>query len=159
MWARLSDVLLNKRNAGEVTVCDFWGYRKNMAFSSCFLALRSLAQGKPGHDVKLLKKCCWGVSWWLSRLRIQHCHCCGTGSIPCLGNFCMLWVWPKKKWILPPQSSLQIAAARAGILLKTHKRIQTRTTATSCSLWEIISDYYCFKHLGSGAICNAAIDN
>ena len=36
------------------------------------------------------------------RLRIQHCHgsssgcCCGTGSIPGPGNFCMPQAWPKK---------------------------------------------------------------
>ena len=23
-----------------------------------------------------------GVPWWLSKLRIWHCHCCGTGLIP-----------------------------------------------------------------------------
>ena len=23
-----------------------------------------------------------GVPWWLSRRKIRHCHCCGTGSIP-----------------------------------------------------------------------------
>ena len=34
-----------------------------------------------------------GVPWWLSGLKIQHCHCCGTGrycggvgSIPGLGT-------------------------------------------------------------------------
>ena len=33
-----------------------------------------------------------GVPWWLSRLRIQHCHycgsgyCCGGGLIPGLGT-------------------------------------------------------------------------
>ena len=26
-----------------------------------------------------------GVPWWLIRLRIQCCHCCGSGSIPGLG--------------------------------------------------------------------------
>ena len=35
----------------------------------------------------------WGAPRWLSRLRIQHCHCsgsghcCGVGSIPGLGTF------------------------------------------------------------------------
>ena len=38
------------------------------------------------------KICMEGVPWWLSRLRIWHCHCCGLGSIPgpgtsaCWGN-------------------------------------------------------------------------
>ena len=27
-----------------------------------------------------------GVPSWLVRLRIQHCHCCGTGLIPGLGT-------------------------------------------------------------------------
>ena len=36
----------------------------------------------------------WGAPWWLSGLRIQHCHCCGTGSIPGLGN---LQIRGKKK--------------------------------------------------------------
>ena len=37
--------------------------------------------------------CIWGVPWWLSRFRICHCHCCGSGhccgvgSIPDLGTF------------------------------------------------------------------------
>ena len=26
------------------------------------------------------------VFWWCSGLRIQHCHCCGLGSIPGLGS-------------------------------------------------------------------------
>ena len=29
---------------------------------------------------KLIKSI--GVPWWPSRFRIQHCRCCGTGSIP-----------------------------------------------------------------------------
>ena len=28
-----------------------------------------------------------GASWWLSRLRIWHCHCCGSGPIPGPGTF------------------------------------------------------------------------
>ena len=37
-----------------------------------------------------------GVPWWLSRLTIQHCQCCGIGSIwP--RNFYMLQVQPKKR--------------------------------------------------------------
>ena len=36
-----------------------------------------------------------GVPWWLSGLSIQHCHCCGTGSIPGPGIFAC-WVPPKK---------------------------------------------------------------
>ena len=27
-----------------------------------------------------------GVPWWLSRLRIRCCHCCGIGSIPSQGT-------------------------------------------------------------------------
>ena len=27
-----------------------------------------------------------GVPLWLNRLRIQHCHCCGVGSIPGKGT-------------------------------------------------------------------------
>ena len=37
------------------------------------------------------------VPWWLCRLRILRCHCCGASSTPGLGNFGMLWVKPKKK--------------------------------------------------------------
>ena len=45
-----------------------------------------------------------GVSWWLDKLSIQHCHCCG------LGHWCGVQVWSpalellramaeaKKKW-------------------------------------------------------------
>ena len=28
-----------------------------------------------------------GVLWWLSRLRISHCHCCDSGSVPGPGTF------------------------------------------------------------------------
>ena len=28
-----------------------------------------------------------GIPWWLSRLRIWHCHYYGAGSIPSLGTF------------------------------------------------------------------------
>ena len=47
-----------------------------------------------------------GVSWWLSRLRIWHCHCCGVGSIPGPGILQAV-VWPKKcyQMILSFQSS------------------------------------------------------
>ena len=34
----------------------------------------------------LCKKLSCGVPWWVSRLRIQHCHCCGMGSVPGLGT-------------------------------------------------------------------------
>ena len=30
---------------------------------------------------QVIKNVKTGVPWWLSRLRIQHCHCCGTDSI------------------------------------------------------------------------------
>ena len=39
-----------------------------------------------------------GVSLRWSRLRIQHCHCCGL--IPCPENFHMLQAWPKNKYKL-----------------------------------------------------------
>ena len=44
-----------------------------------------------------------GVPWWLSRLRIQCCYCCGSESLlwhgfdPWPWNFHMPWVWTKKK--------------------------------------------------------------
>ena len=44
-----------------------------------------------------------GVPWWLSRLRIWHCHCygsgccCGTGSIPDPGSLVFLGHSQKKK--------------------------------------------------------------
>ena len=43
------------------------------------------------------------VPWWLRRLRIQNCHCCGSGYcfreglIPCLGILQLLDVAKKKK--------------------------------------------------------------
>ena len=51
--------------------------------------------------IKILKV--FGVSWWLSGLRTQCCHCggfgyfCGSGSIPGPRNFYELQVWQKKK--------------------------------------------------------------
>ena len=48
----------------------------------CFLCTSSIACVK-----------CIGVPWWLSALRIWHCHCCGSGyscgagSIPGPGTF------------------------------------------------------------------------
>ena len=45
----------------------------------------------------------FGVPWWYRRLRIQHCHCSGSGHCCCYGgsdpwpgNFYMLWAQPKK---------------------------------------------------------------
>ena len=45
-----------------------------------------------------------GVPWWLSRLRIWHCHCCGSGCccgvglIPDLGTFsCHRCSWNQKQ--------------------------------------------------------------
>ena len=35
------------------------------------------------------------VPWWLSRLRIQHCHCCGSDSVSGLGTSPCHWVWLK----------------------------------------------------------------
>ena len=46
----------------------------------------------PTHRRCSIKKCS-GVPWWLSRLRIWHCHCHGLGHW--LGNFHMLQVEPK----------------------------------------------------------------
>ena len=49
-----------------------------------------------------LKKSTQGASWWLNGLRIQCCHCCGSGHChgsqfnPSTGNFCMPWAWTKK---------------------------------------------------------------
>ena len=43
-----------------------------------------------------------GPLWWRSRLRIQHCHCCGTGSVSgpdtsTCGIHSLLWMWGGKK--------------------------------------------------------------
>ena len=46
----------------------------------------------PTHRRCSIKKCS-GVPWWLSRLRIWHCHCHGLGHW--LGNIHMLQVEPK----------------------------------------------------------------
>ena len=49
----------------------------------------------------------WGGLWWRSRLRIWHCHCCGSGhssgmgSIPGPGNLCLPWVWPNANLLKP----------------------------------------------------------
>ena len=40
----------------------------------------------------------FGVPWWLSRLRIQHCHCCGMGLIPGSGTF--FWGGGGRPWEL-----------------------------------------------------------
>ena len=40
-----------------------------------------------------------GVPLWLSRLRIWHCHCCDTGSIPGLGTSACCRCAKKKKSI------------------------------------------------------------
>ena len=42
-----------------------------------------------------------GVSWWLSGLRIWHCHCYGTDSIPGLGT--SAWLWCGQKEVIPLQ--------------------------------------------------------
>ena len=49
-----------------------------------------------------------GVPWWFSRLRIWCCHCCGTGSVPVLGNSICHGCDKKKK----KKSDLQIISRR-----------------------------------------------
>ena len=44
-----------------------------------------------------LLKSSTGVPWWLSRLSIQHGHCCGLGSVPGPGSFHVLWAQPETK--------------------------------------------------------------
>ena len=67
---------------------------------------------------------CSGVPLWLSGLRIQHCHCCGsghccgTGSIPGPGtSFHMPWVTPtpqKKSYLFKRHSELALRRASPG---------------------------------------------
>ena len=33
--------------------------------------------------LKLVYRVKSGVSWWLRRLKIWHCHCCGPGASAC----------------------------------------------------------------------------
>ena len=68
------------------------------------------------------REACGGVPLWCSGLRIQHCHCsgggccCGTGSIPGLGNFYMPQKQPKKEretcGVLDNSKHFQKAATR-----------------------------------------------
>ena len=46
---------------------------------------QSSTSPRPGPQFSCMKRV-GGVPWWLSRLRIQHCHCCGMGSVPCPGT-------------------------------------------------------------------------
>ena len=51
-------------------------------------------------QIQLFIKCIIGVLLWHSGLRIQHCHCCGTGSVPGLGiSTCHRHVRKKKSLI------------------------------------------------------------
>lgn len=76
-------------------------------FSPFFFLMCSRAHEKPvgfRHCACIaLKKESLGVSWWCSRSRTQHHHCCGFGLLlwcrlhPWPGNFHLPWVRPKKK--------------------------------------------------------------
>ena len=46
--------------------------------------------------LSLIKNIRTGVLWWLSGLRIWHCHCCGSGLIPDPGS-CSCTAKRKKK--------------------------------------------------------------
>ena len=50
--------------------------------------LRCAGKGReqPKAKDQSIKNKCVGVPWWHSRLRIWHCHCCGSGSIFGLGT-------------------------------------------------------------------------
>ena len=78
----------------------------------------------PFCPIKYTLKCgVWGVFLWLSRLRIQHCRCrgsggcCGVGSIPgpgtstCSGRGQKKWPWA------PPQGKSKCSSALCDLLL------------------------------------------
>ena len=70
-----------------------------------------------------------GLPWWLSRLRIQHRQCYGTGSIPDPGNFYMAWVQPKNN------STKKQAPWRWGICSnKNLDTIRKRGRGNKCSV-------------------------
>ena len=57
---------------------------------------------KPAQHLRHHKKLLLRVCWWLHGLRVQYCHCCGSGYSCGIGlmlaqNFHMLQVWSKTK--------------------------------------------------------------
>ena len=81
--------------------------------------------------------------WWLSRLRIRHCHCCGRGLIPGLGTSKCHGVGRKKKnfllmfsasWALSPFPLLQWSHQPA---------LSTRFTISLSALRPVIQRFPC----------------
>ena len=62
---------------------------------------KEMIQAKPFSLKEMVEKVGRGVLWRCSRLRIWHCHscgsgyCCSVGLDPWPGNFCMPGVSPK----------------------------------------------------------------
>ena len=61
-----------------------------------------------------------GVPWWLSRLRIQHFHCCGTGLISGLGipktKNKILGVPDVAQWLTNPTRNYDVAGSVPGLI-------------------------------------------
>jgi len=99
LWVRSLALLRGLR----IQCCHELWYRSQMwlrscvAMAVCRLAavalIRPLAWEPPcaasvalKSKKKKVKNYCFRVPWWLSRLRIQHCHCCGSGDCCGMGS-------------------------------------------------------------------------
>ena len=79
-------------------ICDSRDHLSNNLPNPRSLPLESkLRQRAMKKKKERKKKNVLRVPWWPSSQWIQRCHCCGTSSVPGLGNFCMPWVRPKEK--------------------------------------------------------------
>ena len=91
-----------------------------------------------------------GVHWWLSGLRIPHCHCWGTGSIPGLGtSLCPgHWLPSKKKKKKKKKSKYNGLKLREGTM---RSEVSTNPLTTVCWLtWMTSSPAWIFWDLSAG---------
>ena len=81
-WAQKTSMLANDTDA--------------FVSGTYFITILMLASSN-AFSIILIMKYNSGVPWWLSGLRIWHCHCCGSGSIPGQGTSSCLRCGKKKE--------------------------------------------------------------
>ena len=84
LWRRLAAVAPIRPPSLGITICRECDPKKQKKKRERENFFWSKLRMWPTPLWKLYKNWYPGVPWWLSMLRIQHCHCCGSGS--CSGS-------------------------------------------------------------------------
>ena len=96
------------------------------------------------------------VPWWLSRLGIQHCHCCGAGSIPGLGTSSCHGHGQNKKQKKPKQrvfhKGIDFAGYPQSVPLTTHQKSDAKALISDHHAgWPLERRQFCL-HKGTTAV-------